>query len=61
MSYMLKVDREKIKATVDAYDHVNLTIEKGTGFAQGIFVPFGITLDDNVTEERNGGFGSTTK
>ena len=28
---------------------------------QGIFVQYGITLDDDVTEVRNGGFGSTTK
>lgn len=38
-----------------------LTVAKGQGFAQGIFVPFGITEDDNVTDIRNGGFGSTTK
>ena len=36
-------------------------IAKGTGFAQGIFVQYGITLDDQVTTIRNGGFGSTTK
>ena len=28
---------------------------------QGIFVPFGITTDDDVDTIRNGGFGSTTK
>ena len=27
---------------------------------QGIFFEFGIVEDDDVTEERNGGFGSTT-
>lgn len=36
-------------------------IAKGTGFAQGVFLPYGITLDDEVTAVRNGGFGSTTK
>ena len=36
-----------------------LTIESGQGIAQGIFVQFGITTDDNVTAVRNGGFGST--
>ena len=50
-----------IKATVDAYEERHFSIEKGKGFAQGIFLPFGITLDDNVMEIRNGGFGSTTK
>ncbi|MCM1045272.1 MAG: hypothetical protein NC417_07155 [Candidatus Gastranaerophilales bacterium] len=28
---------------------------------QGVFVPYGITVDDNVNEIRNGGFGSTGK
>ena len=32
-----------------------------TGFMQGIFVEYGITVDDDVTDVRNGGFGSTTK
>lgn len=38
-----------------------MTVEQGNGFAQGIFVQYGITSDDDVTEVRNGGFGSTTK
>ena len=38
-----------------------LTIGKGTGFMQGIFVEYGITVDDDATAVRNGGFGSTTK
>ena len=33
----------------------------GQGMVQGIFFEFGIVEDDDVTEERNGGFGSTTK
>ena len=39
------------------------TIEvlEGQGFVQGIFIPFGITIDDEANEERIGGFGSTTK
>ena len=38
-----------------------LTVEipKGKAFAQGIFVPFGITEDDSCEAERNGGMGST--
>lgn len=36
-------------------------IKQGDGIAQGVFVEFGITEDDNVTESRNGGFGSTGK
>ena len=31
------------------------------GFAQGIFMPFGITVDDESNDDRIGGFGSTTK
>lgn len=39
----------------------SFAVETGNGFAQGIFVQYGITVDDEVTEKRNGGFGSTTK
>lgn len=35
-------------------------VAAGQGFAQGIFLPYGITEDDAVTSKRNGGFGSTT-
>ena len=38
-----------------------LTIRKGKAFMQGVFIPYGITYDDNVTTSRNGGFGSTDK
>ena len=33
---------------------------KQTSFMQGIFVEYGITVDDSVETIRNGGFGSTT-
>ena len=36
-------------------------IPAGTGFMQGIFVQYGITVDDEASAVRNGGFGSTTK
>lgn len=36
-----------------------IEIKKGDAFCQGIFLPFGITEDDEVTKVRNGGFGST--
>ncbi len=35
------------------------TFEAGTAVCQGVFVPFGITEDDEATEKRTGGFGST--
>ena len=38
-----------------------LVIEKGKAFAQGIFVEYGITFDDDCTATRTGGFGSTDK
>ena len=50
-----------VKMTNDSNENKTVTVEVGQGFAQGIFMPFGITEDDDVTELRNGGFGSTTK
>lgn len=50
-----------IKLTNDSNEGKILELAAQTGFAQGIFVPFGITENDDVTNVRNGGFGSTTK
>ena len=50
-----------IKLTNDSNEGKTLTLPCGDGFAQGIFLPFGITEEDEVTDIRNGGFGSTTK
>lgn len=36
-------------------------INKGTAFCQGVFVPYGITEDDDVDTVRTGGLGSTTE
>lgn len=36
-----------------------VTIGAGDRFAQGIFLPYGITYDDDVKSVRNGGMGST--
>ena len=49
-----------IKITNDSNEGKTLEIPAGTGFAQGIFVEYGITLDDEADGVRNGGFGSTT-
>ena len=49
------------KLTNDTNEEKTLEIAAGTGFMQGIFVEYGITVDDDVTDVRNGGFGSTTK
>jgi len=50
-----------IKITNDSNENKTVEVRKGTGFAQGIFVEYGITFDDDVTDIRNGGLGSTTK
>lgn len=49
-----------IKITNDSREGKTLHVDKGTGFAQGIFVEFGITVDDDAAALRNGGMGSTT-
>ena len=49
------------KITNDSNEGKTVELKAGEGFMQGIFVEYGITLDDNATEIRNGGFGSTTK
>lgn len=49
------------KITNDSNEEKTLEIKKGQGFMQGIFVEYGITVDDDTVEVRNGGFGSTTK
>lgn len=49
------------KITNDTNEGKTVEIKKGTGFMQGIFVEYGITVDDDVEEIRNGGLGSTTK
>lgn len=38
-----------------------LVIDGGEAFAQGIFTRYLLTEDDDVTDRRNGGLGSTTK
>ena len=48
------------KLTNDSNEGKTVEVRPGEGFMQGIFVEYGITLDDQVTAVRNGGFGSTT-
>lgn len=50
-----------IKITNCSVENKTVEVKKGQGFAQGIFTPFGITYNDDATNVRNGGFGSTTK
>lgn len=49
------------KITNDSNEGKTVEISAGMGFMQGIFLEYGITVDDDVCEKRNGGFGSTTK
>lgn len=48
------------KITNDSNEGKTVEIKAGTGFMQGIFLEYGITVDDEATGVRNGGFGSTT-
>ena len=49
-----------IKITNDSNEGKTVKVDAGSGFAQGIFLPYGITVDDDTDGIRNGGFGSTT-
>lgn len=48
-----------IKITNDSKEDKTLHLKEGDGFAQGIFLQYGITVDDDADGVRNGGFGST--
>ncbi len=50
-----------VKLTNDTNENRTVTVKQGNGIVQGIFLPFGITRDDEEEGVRNGGFGSTTK
>lgn len=48
-----------IKITNDTNEFKTVEVEAGKGFAQGIFLQYGITIDDDADGIRDGGFGST--
>lgn len=50
-----------IKMTNDSREGKTVNVKVGEGVAQGIFMQYGVVEDDDVTEIRNGGFGSTTR
>ena len=50
-----------LRMTNDSREGKGLRVPAGTAFSQGIFLPFGVTIDDDVQDVRNGGFGSTTR
>lgn len=49
-----------VKITNDSKEDKSVKLEAGVAFAQGIFMQYGITFDDDVSTVRNGGLGSTT-
>ena len=49
------------KITNDSREGKTLKIPAKSGFIQGIFLEYGITLDDTADGVRNGGFGSTNQ
>lgn len=50
-----------IKLVNDSIMAKPIEFQTGDAFCQGVFLLYGITVDDDVTEIRNGGFGSTSK
>lgn len=50
-----------IKLVNDSVLAKPIKLNVGDAFCQGIFLPYGITVDDDADGVRNGGFGSTDK
>lgn len=50
-----------LKLTNNSNKKKILVVKEGDRIAQGIFLPFGITTDDNATGTRTGGIGSTNR
>lgn len=48
-----------IKITNDTKENKTLCVSAGDGFVQAIFIPYGITYDDDAQAVRDGGMGST--
>lgn len=48
-----------IKLVNESPDGKTLEVKKGDAFAQGLFVQYGICVDDETDGVREGGFGST--
>lgn len=48
-----------VKITNDTNKAKTVNLSQGDAFAQGIFLQYGVAVDDEVTRTRNGGLGST--
>jgi len=63
------IDSDYFSANNEGHIFIKLTndgdkrlyVEKGDAIVQGIFMPFGVTIDDDADGVRVGGFGSTSK
>ncbi len=49
------------KITNDTNEGKTLVLKKGDAFMQGVFIEYGITVDDEADGVRRGGFGSTSQ
>ena len=49
-----------LKLTNDSNEGRVLSVRAGEAVAQGVLMPFGVTVDDDATAQREGGFGSTS-
>jgi len=50
-----------LKMTNETLDDKSFKVRQGDAFAQGVFLQYGITEDDEADGIRNGGFGSTDR
>lgn len=50
-----------VKVHNDNKEGKDIILERNSAYCQGIFLPFGVTYDDNAGGERIGGIGSTGK
>jgi len=48
-----------MKIINDNYEDRTMEVRAGESIMQGVFLPYGITMDDCADAARNGGFGST--
>ena len=49
----------QVKLVNDSLLKKQIELSQGDAFCQGVFVPFGTTVNDKVNTQRTGGFGST--
>ena len=53
---MVRLTNGMSPCSMDSHD---VSIRKGERFCQGVFLPHGLAEEDEVADERTGGFGST--